>query len=228
MFRIQDFINESNNFINNTHIDTGTEAFMVRFSGIVALTEYYKNKKSNDMDIKFGAKGIYVKTKKNLKLSTGEIVEFDISINFKTCIKKTGNIIPVSKLQSKYELTVSDKFLKLDNIEIFYYVPNYEFNSQNGKIEKTNGKRIAYLTPFEKIDKNWTIDDIVKNIDLSEVEYVYNDEIAQKILLQNMITPHYYDTLLKSFKLDNGEYDIIALGNYVKEYMMEDDINLDR
>lgn len=228
MFRIQDFINESNNFINNTNIGTGTEAFMVRFSGIVALTEYYKNKKFNDIDIKFGAKGIYVKTKKNLQLSTGEIVEFDISINFKTCIKKTGNIIPVSKLQNKYELTVSDKFLKLDNIEIFYYVPNYEFNAQNGQIEKTNRKRIVYLTPFKKIDKNWTIDDIVKNIDLSEVEYVYNDEIAQKILLQNMIIPHCYDTLLKSFKLDNGEYDIIALGNYVKEYMMEDDINLDR
>lgn len=228
MFRIQDFINESNNFINNTQIDTSTEDYLERFYGIIALREYYKNIKLNDIDINFGAKSIQVETIKNLELSTGEIVEFNISINFKTCIKKTGNIVPVSKLKSKYELTVSDNFLKLDSIEIFYYVPNYEFNYKNGKIEKTTGKRIVYLTPFKKIDKNWTIEDIVKNIDLSEVEYVYNEEIAQKILLQNLIIPHSYEAVLRNFKLDNDEYDIVGLANYVKENMMNDDINLDR
>ena len=168
---IKMFVDECNSVIEKSNIKPNIEASCIRYAGVRILSQYFINKNIEIKSSTCADTDIYLTKKKNIKLQSGETVELDIEISFKTATKRTGNIIPVSKLQSKYELIASDKFIKFNQVIVRYELPTYELDKNNknikdqnffGKIIKFKARDLVYLIYLleKKYDIVFSEDDI--------------------------------------------------------------------
>lgn len=175
---IKMFVDECNSVIEKSNINPDIEASSIRYAGVCILKEYFIKKNIEIKSLTWSDSDISLTKKKNIILQSGETVELDIEISFKTATKRTGNIIPVSKTKSKYELTASDKFIKFNQVIVRYELPTYELD-KNNKIIKTKFVSLNKAILLQKPNIMWSIDDIVNNIDVADIEKKYAQAFAQ-------------------------------------------------
>lgn len=205
---IKMFVDECNSVIEKSNIKPNIEASCIRYAGVRILSQYFINKNIEIKSSTCADTDIYLTKKKNIILQSGETVELDIEISFKTATKRTGNIIPVSKTKSKYELIASDKFIKFNQIIVRYELPTYELD-KNNQIVKTKFVSLNKAILLQKPNIMWSIDDIVNNIDVADIEKKYAEALAQPMAF----------SLYLCKNLNNGKNTIASL---------EDDVSPER
>ena len=212
---IKEFIDECNKLVKTMDIKPSEDSDSVRKRALYNLRKHFE-----DIGINIiiqSCTDFEISKKYPIQISTGESVDVEISIHFKTTVKRTGNIIQLTNTKSKYEVTVADKFVKVDSIKILYWIPR--FSMYDDKKITTNGFHTPYNTyiPKAKVDKNQTFDDILATVDIPTIEDKYHVAISLALVPKVL-----YDEALKKelrdYMDDQGEIvDWKGLESYVRK-----------
>ena len=177
---INDFIEECNKVVRESDIGTSDSASDVKMWAIERLFEHF-----SDISISLYSRGsgstFELEKDYTLTLSTGEVIPVTMEVYFKTSAKRTGKLIKMSKTKSKYEMMVSDKFIKFDKINLLYYIPDYRITDDHTKLEIDGYPYNKTYIDDDKIDKNRSIDDIIESIDITPFDCKYNNALVNSI-----------------------------------------------
>ena len=183
---IKMFVDECNSVIEKSNIKPSIEATCIRYDGVRILREYFMKRNIEIKSLTYSDSDICITKKKNITLQSGEAVELNVEVSFKTATKRTGNIIPISKTQSKYELIASDKFIKFNKVRVCYNLHSYELD-KNNKPVKTRFVSLHEAVLLQDPKITWSIDDIINNIDVEEIEKNYAQELAQPLKFHKLL-----------------------------------------
>lgn len=215
---IQDFIDKCNKLIRTSYITPSVNMYDVRHQCVTIIKNHFQTKGIEVKNVTCNDTEICLEHRENIKLSAiPDKIEVSITISFKTSTKRTGNIVPISKLRNQYECTASDKFIKFDSVEIHYCIPTFKFGNHN-KLVKTGRLRSEKATLLQKFNTTWSVDDIIQNIDTKDIETVYNMLLVQAVIQHKIMVND--KNFLNKYTLSGNILDTTKLVKYIKENLI--------
>ena len=214
---IENFINECNKLIRTSHIAPSVDTCDVRHQGVNIIKNHFKTKNIEVKSITYNDTEICLEHHEKITLpDIPDKIEVFITISFKICTKKTGNIISVSKLRNKYEYTASDNFVKFDSVEIDCRIPTFKLVNQ--KLVKTGKLRSEKAILEQKISTTWSINDIIQNIDTKNIKNVYDMILIQPVIQHKIMTND--KNFLNQYTLSGNVLNTTKLIDYIKENLI--------
>ena len=216
---IQDFINECINIINKiTPIPSENET-AVRRQITEPIIDYFKNKGIEVRSLTYTETELSLESEEKVSLSNGTNMDVNIEIVFGTAIKKTGNIIPITKTRSKYEKTIADIPVKFKRVEISCDLPTYEI--KNSKVIKEKGYfHREEIELLQKISKNDAAADIAKKVDITKLEDMIDSDICQSVLKAILIFHNSIPGAKVFIDKTTKKIDTKGLADYIRQNMM--------
>ena len=216
---IQNFIDECVQVVKDMNIEPSIDENEIRYEMIDGITNHFAGKGLDIVEYTCNGTKFSFDIKEKITLKTGQEVELNMEFIFSIVLKKTGNIVTISKTKNKYEKTVSDKPIKFIEVNIDYNIPVYKIEDEKVVIDEGcyTSEKVQFL---EKLTNTDDIKTIVRKVDIEDIENEFDSSLCSPVIKRVMFFKTAPQGVDKFIDIESGNVDKKGLVDFIRKNMM--------